>query len=192
MNDTVPRPTGLEGEILKGINWAITQGCHIISMSIGGSATVSSNYNNVGNLALSKGSLIIAAAGNDSNRARGVFKGVTRPANSQSIMAVAAIDSNLQVADFSNRGLVPSGGQIDIAAPGVDVYSSYLSGRGFPPSYITINGTSMATPHVAGIAALIAEKTGARGMALWAELVRTVNPLSLAAADVGAGLVQAP
>ena len=65
-------------------------------------------------------------------------------------MAVAAVDSSLQVAVSSNAGQEPNGGQVDIAGPGVDVYSSWI----LPKRYNVISGTSMATPHVAGIAAL--------------------------------------
>jgi subtilisin family serine protease len=67
---------------------------------------------------------VIAAAGKESDRNRGVVRPVAHPANCPSIMAVAAIDRNLAVASFSNAGLTLSGGQIDIAALGVDIYSS--------------------------------------------------------------------
>ena len=104
-------------------------------------------------------------------------------------MAVAALDSNLGVAFFSNRGINPNGGQIDIAAPGVNVFSSWP----MPTRYRRLQGTSMATPHVAGIAALYAEADpNARGAALWQALVGGARRLPIAAVDVGAGLVQAP
>jgi len=104
-------------------------------------------------------------------------------------MAVAALDSNLAVAFFSNRGINPNGGQIDIAAPGVNVFSSWP----MPTRYRRLQGTSMATPHVAGIAALYAEADpNARGAALWQALVGGAQRMPIAAVDVGAGLVQAP
>ncbi|WP_191062085.1 S8 family serine peptidase, partial [Geminicoccus harenae] len=133
------------------------------------------------------GSLIVAAAGNSSQRPNRLAP-VGHPANCTSIMAVAAVDQRLEVAWFSCAGLNPQGGQIDLAAPGVAVYSAWPG-----TLYNTINGTSMATPHVAGIAALFAEADpNARGQALWARLVQTARRLDQPARDVGTGLVQAP
>lgn len=103
-------------------------------------------------------------------------------------MAVAAIDRNNNVAYFSSGGLNSDGGQVDIAAPGVAIYSSWPLSR----QYRVENGTSMATPHVAGIAALYAETQGLRGSNLWNALIRTAKRLRLPSQDVGAGLVQAP
>ena len=150
--------------------------------------TYSQIYETVAQRALRRGTLIIAAAGNESDRASDSINPVGRPANSPSIMAVAALDSQLGIANFSNRGLNPEGGQVDIAAPGVEVYSSWP----MPTQYRTISGTSMATPHVAGIAALHAEATGLKGQELWNHLTQTGRRLSLPSEDVGAGIVQAP
>lgn len=183
--------SGVDSGILQGIEWALENGCHIISMSLGSPTkvgdTYSQIYENVAQRALRRGTLIIAAAGNDSDRASNSINPVGRPANSPSIMAVAALDSELGIANFSNRGLNPEGGQVDIAAPGVEVYSSWP----MPTQYKTISGTSMATPHVAGIAALYAEATGLRGQELWNHLTQTARSLSLDSDDVGSGLVQA-
>jgi subtilisin family serine protease len=81
-----------------------------------------------------------------------------------------------------------SGQEVDIAAPGVDVLSSVPGGR-----HARFQGTSMATPHVAGVAALIAQSDPKfRGWALWARLLQLVRPLGAPARDVGKGLLQAP
>ncbi len=181
---------GTDANILAGIDWAITNGCQIISMSLGADvATVSQAYETVGRRALQAGSLIVAAAGNNASRSDGFLGFVGMPANSASIMAIAAVDSDLQIADFSaESNPAAAGGQVDLAGPGVAVYSSWP----MPQRTNTISGTSMATPHVAGIAALIAQKTGARAQALWDALVESAQALDLPATDVGAGLAQAP
>lgn len=184
--------SGADGGILQGIEWAIANGCQVISMSLGSPTKVGTPYSRVyeavAQRALSRGTLIVAAAGNESRRDLGIIKPVGHPANCPSIMAVAAIDSQLQIARFSTRGINPDGGQIDIAGPGVAVRSSWP----MPTQYRTISGTSMATPHVAGIAALHAEATGVKGQELWNLLVRTASRLPLSSQDVGAGIVQAP
>lgn len=186
--------SGADGGILAGIDWAIANGCQVISMSLGAPVeagqTYSKVYERVGRRALRRGTLIVAAAGNDSWRTNNVIAPVSHPANCPSVLAVAALDSKLKVAVFSNGGLNPRGGQIDLAAPGVDIYSSWPVS--LPPNrYNTISGTSMATPHVAGLAALISEANGAIGRDLWLELMFGAQRLSLELRDVGSGLAQA-
>ena len=183
---------GSDGGILAAINWAMTNGCRVISMSLG-SATkpgqpFSQVYETVAQRALAANTLIVAAAGNESDRPN-VINPVGHPANCPSIMAVGAIDSNMQIAPFSTRGMDPNGGGVDIVAPGVDIYSTVP----MPTQYGRKNGTSMATPHVAGIAALYVEASpNATARELWELLVTNAKRLDLHPADVGAGLVQAP
>ncbi len=180
--------SGSDGGILAGINWAIAAGCQIVSMSLGADVrSPSVAYERVGSRALAAGTLIVAAAGNNANRPGDAgFVGV--PANSKSIMAIAAIDPRLRVASFSAAGTSIDGGQIDLAAPGVDVCSSWP----MPQRYNTISGTSMATPHVSGLAALWHEKSGATGRELWTLLTQQAQRLPAASADVGSGLCLAP
>lgn len=180
--------SGSDRGILAGINWALANDCKIISMSLGADlAQPSRAYEHVGKVALDHGTLIVAAAGNNANRPGNVgFVGV--PANSSSIMAIAATDSSNQIARFSARSGNGDGGRIDLAGPGVKVFSSWpLTQR-----YNTISGTSMATPHVAGIAALWCEATGLTGRELWTVLVQNARALDVPSVDVGAGLAQAP
>lgn len=184
--------SGVDEGILAGMNWAVTNRCHIVSMSLGSLVQPGEGYSMVyeraARRALAAGTLIIAAAGNESDRP-GRIAPVGRPANSPSVMAVAALDDRLRVAYFSNGGVNPQGGQVDIAGPGVQVRSSWPR----PRLYHTISGTSMATPHVAGIAALHAEANpGARGRALWGLLNGSARRLTLPSRDAGVGLVQAP
>jgi subtilisin family serine protease len=181
--------SGNDGGILAGIDWAIANGCHVISMSLGANVrTTSVAYETAGQRALNRGALIVAAAGNNATRPTNLgFVG--RPANSRTFMAVGAVDSRLQIARFSARDTTRQPGTaVDIAGPGVAVYSSWP----MPQRYNTISGTSMATPHVAGIAALFAQKTGLRGAALWLQLTGNARGLPLPIVDVGKGLVQAP
>lgn len=180
--------SGGDGGILAGINWAIANKCAVISMSLGAPAAgsgFSAAYENAGRAAFAAGSLIIAAAGNDGNTP------VNHPANCPSIMAVGALTQQLTRAGFSCIGTFPPHGSVDIAAPGVGVFSSVPVAKG---THGTKSGTSMATPHVAGIAALYAQLNPAhRGAALWQRLTSTAKVLpGQPAAHVGAGNVQAP
>lgn len=174
--------SGTQAQVLAGMNWAVVNKCAVISMSLGASIPVQPSYTAAGTAALAAGCLIVAAAGNNSSRP-GVVNPAGAPANSPTIMSVAALDSSLRVAVFSDSG------KVDIAGPGVSVFSSWPR----PTLHNTISGTSMATPHVAGCAALWAQSNPAlRGGALRAKLVSTARRLHAPASDVGAGLVQAP
>lgn len=181
--------SGTDSGILAGIDWALQNDCHIISMSLGADVReVHPPYVAAGARALELGTLIIAAAGNNARRSAGNPGFVGAPANSPYIMAVGALDEPLEVADFSARTLPGRGGQVDVAGPGVRVYSSWTGAQ----RYKTISGTSMATPHVAGVAALLSEATGFRGRELWAELTQESERLKQFSVDVGSGLALAP
>lgn len=178
--------SGSDASILAGIDWALANGCQIISMSLGADVReVHPPYVTAGRRALEQGAVLIAAAGNNAGRRAGDPGFVGAPANSPYVMAVAALDAGLRVADFSARSLAHDGGEVDIAAPGVDIYSSWPR----PELHRSISGTSMAAPHVSGVAALLSASTGLRGQDLWDELIRTARPLDGAEVeDVGAGL----
>ena len=168
--------SSVSGSVLAGMNWAIANRCEVISMSLGSQSSPQAAYTAAGTAALNNGCLIIAAAGNAASN-------TGSPANSRTIMAVASLDRNLRPSSFSNFG------KIEIAAPGRDVFSSVPR----PVRYGTKSGTSMATPHVAGCAALWAQTSSSlRGMNLWNKLLSTARPLPLPASRVGKGLVQAP
>jgi subtilisin family serine protease len=183
---------GSDGEVLDGINWAVENGCHIISMSLGSAVQPGQGYSRifeeVARRAMAAGTIMIAAAGNDSHRPA-MIAPVSHPANCPSIIAVAAIDEHLEIAPFSCGGLADEGGEVNIAAPGVAVDSSWP----VPQLRQTISGTSMAAPFVTGIAALFAQsRPEVRGRQLLDLLIGQARPLALSRRDAGAGLVQAP
>lgn len=184
--------SGAQSWILNGINWAINNNCKVISMSLGSRVFPGQGYDHayerVAKYALSKGCILVAAAGNESRRSRNFFNPVGSPANSPSVLSVAAVDMNYNVADFSNRSINPNQ-QVDIASAGVMIYSSWP----MPQRYRTISGTSMATPHVAGILALLWEKMpNATPYQIINELRILAKRLPLLNIDVGSGFSIAP
>jgi subtilisin family serine protease len=179
--------TGYDDQILDAIDWAAEAGAQVISMSLGSARDVgesySAAYEAVASKLLESETLIVAAAGNESNRPW-YTRPVGNPAACPSILAVAAVDPGLQVAGFSCRRM-DDVGQVDISAPGVAVHSAWTGG-----GFRSISGTSMATPHVAGLAALLLEEgmTGAEPQDVWDALQDTARKLSAPAEDVGSGL----
>ena len=183
------RASGRDFSILRGIQWALTNRCQIISMSLGAPATNTfpQSYERAARRALRQGSLMIAATGNDSKRRRGLIAPVGRPANCPSIIGVAAVDRCLGVANFSNgRRFNHLGAEVNLSGPGVKVVSSLPRHRG---SIGSLSGTSMATPHVSGVAALVAQETGFRGLDLYREMRRRAWSLGNAQ-DFGNGLIR--
>lgn len=130
--------SGSLSAIAQGIEWSITNKMDIVNMSLGGS-TGSTALRQAADNAYNRGILLIAAAGNTGTQ------GISFPARYSSVMAVGAVDSNNRRASFSTYG-----SELEIMAPGVNVLSTYTSNR-----YVSQNGTSMASPHVAGVAALV-------------------------------------
>ncbi|MFN2588042.1 MAG: S8 family serine peptidase [Actinomycetota bacterium] len=181
--------SGGDGGILAGIDWAVRKGCSVISMSLGARVAIgqapSAVYERAARRALKKGSLIVAAAGNDSARPQ-MTSPVSHPANCPSIVAVGAVDQTMKIAPFSNRAMNPNGGEVNLIGPGVLVHSSWIH----PQLYRKISGTSMATPHVAGVAAVICEETGKTGLPLAQEVLARCKNVGLSFADGGRGLVR--
>jgi thermitase len=121
------------------IDWTNQRGAKVISMSLGSTAGAATLQQAV-QRATNNGSLVIAAAGNGGNST------VNYPAGYPEVVSVAATDHNDARASFSTFN-----SDVEVAAPGVDIVSTWNDG-----AYNTISGTSMATPHASGVAAVIA------------------------------------
>lgn len=183
--------SGSDSSILAGLEWALENNCKVISMSLGASIaegeSYSRIYNDLAKKLMDEGLLIIAAAGNDSSRSSGIISPVSHPANCPNIMAVGALDKDMNIADFSCGGINAEGAEVNLAAPGVDIFSAYKS----PNNYRRLSGTSMATPFVAGLAALLWEEFPQDSPSeIWAKLERNAFELPLPVRDVGKGLAQ--
>ncbi|QDU54127.1 S8 family serine peptidase [Aeoliella mucimassa] len=184
---------GREGDVVQGIHWALGQGCRVISVSIQRrvikcQVPVSIAYETAGANALRRGALVIAAAGNHSNRQSSQYVPVSAPANCPSIVGVGAISQRRRLANFTNRAFC-KGGDVDFVAPGVDIYSSDVT----PNGYRSRNGTSMATPHVSGIAALIVQQEpGVSGQEIYNQLrANALGAVGGSTRDFGHGLARA-
>ena len=134
--------SGYLSDVIDGIEWVINQkntqgGDWVINMSLGTSQDVGSFHDAIVR-AYNAGVVIVAAAGNSGGA-------VSFPAAYPEVIAVSATDDTNQIASWSSRGP-----EVDLAAPGVNIYSTYKG-----QSYATLSGTSMAAPHVTGAAALI-------------------------------------
>jgi len=162
-------------------NQCASAGANIISMSLGGPSSNTTESNTFANLA-SRGILSVAAAGNAGNTA------ISYPAGYSSVVMVGAVNEYKQWASFSQYN-----SKMEIAAPGVSVYSTVpLAVRG--TKYAYFNGTSMATPHVAGVAALVwSYFPSCTGSQIRTSLNRSAQDLGTAGRDTkfGYGLVQA-
>ncbi|HLC97376.1 MAG TPA: S8 family serine peptidase [Candidatus Nanoarchaeia archaeon] len=135
-------------DVAAAIAHAADQGANIVSMSLGGSALASVERNAI-DYAVASDVLVIAAAGNSGPN----LNTIGYPGAYVKVVAVAALNSLLSVADFSSRGVndgdfIVEEREVEIAMPGVAVESTWNDG-----GYRTISGTSMATPHASGLAA---------------------------------------
>lgn len=155
--------SGSAANVAQGIQYAADQDAQIISMSLGfpSNCGCSLTVANAINYAYERGSLLIAASGNDGDKER-----LSYPAASPRVMSVGATDHNNQEADFSNRS-----SYLDIMAPGVDIFSL---ARG--NAYDTGSGTSAAAPHVSGVAGLVLSvEPNLENAALWWRLYQTAD-----------------
>ncbi|CAM5418917.1 Peptidase S8 OS=Streptomyces alboniger OX=132473 GN=CP975_22155 PE=3 SV=1 [Streptomyces alboniger] len=155
---------GEDSGIIAAMDWAAAEGADIVNLSLGGGDTpgVDPLEAQVNTLSKEKGILFAVAAGND-----GEPGSVGSPGSADAALTVGAVDDKDKLADFSSQGPRLGDGAIkpDVTAPGVDITAAAAPGSVIekevgqqPPGYLTISGTSMATPHVAGAAALLKQQ----------------------------------
>ncbi|WP_436737914.1 S8 family peptidase [Streptomyces sp. BBFR102] len=156
---------GEDSGILAGMEWAVAQGADIVNLSLGGADTpeVDPLEAAIDKLSAETGVLFAVAAGNEGDGAGTVGS----PGSADAALTVGAVDDKDELADFSSRGPRVGDGAVkpDVTAPGVDTTAAIAPGSAIaedvgenPAGYATISGTSMATPHVAGAAALLKQQ----------------------------------
>jgi thermitase len=135
---------GYDSQIADGIRWAADNGANVINMSLGGTGACSQTFQDAINYAWSKNVVVVAAAGNSGGT------GLFQPADCAHVVAVASTDVTDAKSGFSNYG-----SWVHVAAPGSAIYSTVNPDLNGGAQYAYFSGTSMASPHVAGLAALI-------------------------------------
>ncbi len=171
---SVGRFGGYDSDISQGIVWSANHGAKVINLSLGGPRSSTTLHRAV-RYASRKGALVVAAAGNDGTNRRNY------PAAYPEALAVAATNSADRRASFSSYGR-----WVDVAAPGVDILSTY------PGGYRKLTGTSMASPEVAGLAGLLAGE-GLTETQIRSRILHTAKDLGPAGRDprYGAGRINA-
>ncbi|WP_063822851.1 S8 family serine peptidase [Kribbella flavida] len=153
--------TGSESGVLAGMEWAVAQGADVVNLSLGSSDPGDGTTpleQAVDRLTAESGALFVVAAGNDGPGSQTVGS----PASADAALAVGAVDSSDHLAEFSSRGPRVGDGAIkpDLTAPGVGIVAARAQhatvGEPVGAGYSRLSGTSMATPHVAGAAAILA------------------------------------
>ncbi|MEV3972895.1 S8 family serine peptidase [Streptomyces sp. NPDC050698] len=186
--------SGEDSDIIAGMQWAVGQGAKVVNMSLGGVDTpnVDPMEKAVNDLSASSHTLFVIAAGNSGPSDTTVGS----PGSAAAALTVGAVDRDDKIASFSSRGPTADGRlKPDIAAPGVDIIAAKAAhgteGNDEAPGYVSMSGTSMATPHTVGAAAILAqEHPGWTGEQLKAALTTSARPLSgVTPYDVGAGRV---
>ncbi len=131
---------GFLSDLIEALDWCVSNGIRVVNMSLG-SPEGNESFHEAIKRAYNAGVVLVAAAGNEG----GVGDTVGYPARYPETIAVSAIDVESKMPGFASRGP-----DVDVLAPGVKILSTWPGNQ-----YRELNGTSMATPHVAGIAAMV-------------------------------------
>ncbi|MFE9694452.1 S8 family serine peptidase [Micromonospora sp. NPDC005806] len=186
--------SGSNSSIIAGMEWAAHSGAKVVNMSLGGGATDGTDplSQSLNQLSRTTGALFVVAAGNSGPQSGTVGT----PGAADEALTVAAVDKQDKMADFSSRGPRVGDGAAkpDIAAPGVAIVAARAAGTAMgkvvDEHYTSASGTSMATPHVAGAAALIAQQhPNLTGHEIKALLMSTATDLGHDTFAQGAGRV---
>lgn len=170
------RGRGYLSDVLEALDWAIANNAQVINMSLGTSSDITS-FREAIEKVHAAGITQVSSAGNSGPAA----DSVTYPARYPEVIAVAATDVNNNVPSWSSRG------EIDLAAPGVEIYSTYRGG-----GYRNMSGTSMSAPHVTGVVALrLFLHPSETPAEVEVVLKDNATPLFLDPSWAGAGLVNA-
>jgi thermitase len=167
---------------LKAIDYATQKGAKVMSNSWGGGGFSQTLLDSI-ERANAAGAVFIAAAGNDSSN-NDTYPSYPASYDVDNVVSVAAIDNRGKIASFSNFGKKT----VHVAAPGVNVFSSITGGK-----YDSWSGTSMATPHVSGVAALlVAREPALSPIEIRNRIMQTVKPVSgLKSKVASAGMINA-
>ncbi|MEV7417798.1 S8 family serine peptidase [Streptomyces sp. NPDC089919] len=186
---------GDDSGILAGMQWAVDQGADVVNLSLGGGDQPGIDPLEAAVNKLSKkGVLFAIAAGN-----AGSPGSVGSPGSADAALTVGAVDDHDKLAPFSSRGPRVGDGAVkpDVTAPGVDITAAAAPGSVIekevgqnPPGYLTISGTSMATPHVAGAAALLKQQHPQwKGAELKGVLTASTKPGAYSPFEQGSGRI---
>ncbi|GAA1555546.1 S8 family serine peptidase [Kribbella lupini] len=188
---------GLDSEAIAGMEWAVQQGAKVVSMSLGGLPSDGTDPMSeaVDRLSKSSGTLFVIAAGN-----AGTEESVGTPGTAAAALTVGAVDRDDKLAPFSSRGPRLGDGALkpEVTAPGVEIVAARAAGTEqghvVGEHYTAMSGTSMATPHVAGAAAILAQRHPEwTGQQLKAALATTAVPSKgTATAAQGLGRIDIP
>lgn len=188
--------SGSDSGVIAGMEWAVAEGADVVNLSLGDTdgPGIDPMEEAVNRLSAETDTLFVVAAGNDGEFGEGT---VSSPGSAEAALTVGAVDKADRLADFSSRGprAGDSGVKPDLTAPGAAITAAAAAGSVFEgeypsdiPGYLTLDGTSMATPHVAGAAALLAQRhPDWSGERLEAVLTGSAKPGSYSSFQQGTG-----